>query len=476
MLKLSRLASIGLIAGAALSFSILAGALYLASTGQRQFAGPLAVSLYYVAPATAVVLLLAALKLPPVPRLRLFLSCLSVAASLYVLELVLNLSRATMRVESPMMTLSRLSDKRAYAEPLGRQLGRAIDSRSAREVLADFAGAGVDATPIITPSNHLFIRKPGGAITSAVAIDGTEVVPLSGVAGRLTLLCNESGEWIHYRADSHGFSNPEALWHQPIDVAALGDSFVHGYCVPPEKSFVALIRQRHPATLNLGVAGDGPLLMLATLQERLTALRPRTVLWFYFEGNDLLDLQTERQSAVLRSYLSAGFSQPLLSRQGDIDRAMRQVVPQLNARQDASRAARPWNAVKYSSLEFAKLTALRERIGIVTETDASTLRRSADLDGVNTEVFRDVLSTARARVESWGGRLIFVYLPDWERYAHYYSRGGAKRDTVLSLVRELDIPIVDLHPAFQRQPGPARAVSVPPRRPLHGGGSSCRGR
>ena len=77
---------------------------------------------------------------------------------------------------------------------------------------------------------------------------------------------------------------------------------MHGYCVPPEKSFVALIRQRHPATLNLGVAGDGPLLMLATLQEHLTALRPRTVLWFYFEGNDLLDLQTERQSAVLRSY------------------------------------------------------------------------------------------------------------------------------------------------------------------------------
>ena len=230
-------------------------------------------------------------------------------------------------------------------------------------MLADFAGAGVDATPIITPSNHLFIRKPGGAITSAVAIDGTEVVPLSGVAGRLTLLCNESGEWIHYRADSHGFSNPEALWHQPIDVAALGDSFVHGYCVPPEKSFVALIRQRHPATLNLGVAGDGPLLMLQRCRSISTALRPRTVLWFYFEGNDLLDLQTERQSAVLRSYLSAVFSQPLLSRQGDIDRAMLQVVPQLNARQDASRAARPWNAVKYSSLEFAKLTALESGSG-----------------------------------------------------------------------------------------------------------------
>ena len=82
MLKLSRLASIGLIAGAALSFSILAGAVYSRIHRSASFAAPLAVSLYYVAPATAVVLLLAALKLPPVPRLRLFLSCVSVAASL----------------------------------------------------------------------------------------------------------------------------------------------------------------------------------------------------------------------------------------------------------------------------------------------------------------------------------------------------------------------------------------------------------
>ena len=61
--------------------------------------------------------------------------------------------------------------------------------------------------------------------------------------------------------------------------------------MPADRTFVALIRQRHPATRNFGMAGDGPLLMLATLQEYVSPLKPRIVLWFYFEGNDLIDLQ-----------------------------------------------------------------------------------------------------------------------------------------------------------------------------------------
>jgi lysophospholipase L1-like esterase len=453
-LRLGRLAGVGLAGGAVVSFAILAAAVYLAFTGQRQFASPLAIFLYYVIPATTTVLLLAALKLPPVTRLRLLLSCLSVAAALYALELVVNVSGTRPLIESPMSTLNRARDKQAYAEALSKRVNRAIDPRSAREVLADFAAAGVDAVPIVTPSNHLFTKHPGGAITSAVSIDGTEVVPLAAVANRLTLLCNESGEWVHYRADGRGFNNPKGQWEQPIEIAALGDSFVQGYCVPPEKNFVALIRQRRPATLNLGVAGDGPLLMLATLQEHLSALRPKTVLWFYFEGNDLLDLQTERRNAVLRNYLNPGFGQPLLSRQDDIDRAMLQVVPQVNARQDSDKAARRWNTVKYSSLSFFKLTALRERIGIITETDAEILRAGADLDSTNTAVFRDVLTAARSRVDSWSGRLVFVYLPGWTRYAGSNSPGDAKREQVLSLVRELGIPLIDLHPAFQAQKDP----------------------
>ena len=83
-----------------------------------------------------------------------------------------------------------------------------------------------------------------------------------------------------------------------VSFSALG--VVFGIRLPFSVFFVALIRDRHPGTVNLGIGGNGPLMMLAGLKEYLAALRPRVVLWFYFEGNDVTkDLFRERRSALL---------------------------------------------------------------------------------------------------------------------------------------------------------------------------------
>ena len=80
-----------------------------------------------------------------------------------------------------------------------------------------------DANPIMTPSNHLFVSKPDGSITSAISLDGQEVIPLAGVSDKVTVLCNENGQWVHYRSDEHGFNNSNDVWHSPYpDIAALG--------------------------------------------------------------------------------------------------------------------------------------------------------------------------------------------------------------------------------------------------------------
>ena len=68
--------------------------------------------------------------------------------------------------------------------------------------------------------------------------------------------------------------------------------------------------------------GNGPLFELAQIKEYLPALKPKIVLWFYYEGNDLSNLKIEKQSALLRRYLEGGFTQNLLDRQADIDRVL----------------------------------------------------------------------------------------------------------------------------------------------------------
>ena len=203
-----------------------------------------------------------------------------------------------------------------------KALGIKFDRRSRSEVVYDLRSRGIDAVQSLFPQGLLKEQKDG-TTKSVISINGVEVLPLASIANKLTVLCNESGQFLTYQGDQHGFNNPQQVWHTPIDIVAVGDSFTHGYCVAPDSNFVSVIRQRYPGTLNLGIEGDGPLLMLATLKEYAAVVRPKVVLWFYFEGNDLQDLRNERTNPLLSRYLTMNdFTQDLFNRQAEIDRAL----------------------------------------------------------------------------------------------------------------------------------------------------------
>src|SRR5262245_34075770 len=308
-----RVANVGLACGCALAVLVFVYFFYWYSvTGQRQFTSPSYVVVFYVLPLTVAAALLAALRLQPIYKINLLMLLVASGMAFYAMELFLKWRASSLYGRAlPVMTVRALadsSDRQGYAAALENEWGTQVDLRAADDILDALRRTDPDAVPIITSSNHLFVTEPDGSITSAIEVDGHNVVPLGAVANRATVLCNESGQWVYYQSDRHGFNNPTEVWaSNPLEVAALGDSFAHGYCVPPAQNFVALIRQRHAATLNLGIAGNGPLLMLATLTEYLTSLKPRVVLWFYFEGNDLDNLHIENRSAALRGYLTDGY-------------------------------------------------------------------------------------------------------------------------------------------------------------------------
>jgi len=428
--------------------------LFASEAGRRDFDTWSTVLLYYITPAATATLCFLALWFKPLNRLRLLLLLLSVTVSLYVLEFALISgilpAGSSGQAVSPMNRLRESRNKASYAAQLMREFGVPIDSRSPSEALRDFQAQDSSAVPIVGPKNHLFEGQADGGMRSAVAVDGREVVPLGAISQRSTLLCNESGEWISYLSDRRGFNNPDEVWDNPrIEIAALGDSFPHGYCVPGDRNFVALIRRQHPATLNLGMAGDGPLFMLATLTEVAAPRTPRVVLWFYYEGNDLVDLQVERKNAVLLRYLDPGFSQPVLEHQHEIDQAILAQVPRLEAvvRREEEQLYR--NRWVYGTLDAVKLSSLRLRLGLVQGTDSDQRRVAADFETDNMTVFRDIMRQAKAKVDGWQGAMYFVYLPEWARYARYGSSGKDKRDAVLGIVREAGIPIIDLDERFR---------------------------
>lgn len=137
-----------------------------------------------------------------------------------------------------------------------------------------------------------------GTRKSVLTLDGTEVFPHGGMSNKVTAYCNESGTHEWYESDEHGFHNPKGVWSAAqIDVVAVGDSYTQGHCVASDTNFVALIRQRYPRTLNLGINGQGPLMTLATLRDYGLSLKPKIVLWFFYEGNDMTDLAEEKSPA-----------------------------------------------------------------------------------------------------------------------------------------------------------------------------------
>jgi hypothetical protein len=442
---------------------------YYGWTGQRQFSNLAGWALYYGLPATLAVLLFSCLRLKKDHKINIALFILSLAGSLYAAQLVLQVSSPALAPQRPIWVFDgeSRSEKQKKAARIEKEFGVRFDTRDRIEVIADLNKRGVDAVPAIIP--RMILSTPNdpieGRAKSVIKIRGEETLPLGGVANVTTVVCNETGQWITYKSDEHGFNNPEGGWRSgQIDIASVGDSFTQGYCLPREESFMGIVRREYPATLNLGMAADGPLYMLATIDEYLSTLKPRIVLWGYFEEDALRDLEIEKKSPLLMRYLIAGFSQKLVHRQSAVDQVLRSYLKKA-IKDKVERAETPkdsqWTA---KLLTFAKMGTLRKSLGMSV---GETSEEKASLEfvrGPDLNLFREILLKAKDRVHRWGGKLYFVYLPGWKRYAGGSDIGTQQRVHVLNLAKSLEIPIIDVHRAFAAQDVPLALF------PFHGAG------
>jgi hypothetical protein len=189
--------------------------------------------------------------------------------------------------------------------------------------------------------------------------------------------------------------------------------------------------------------GQGPLITFATLKEYAQPLKPKFVLWFFWEGNDMSDLNTERNSPLLRRYLESDFSQSFAQRQRDIDDTLASYIELEYATVPGKGIINTIRNAGHFLRGLFTLSDLRQQIGLVWRT-------SSNLDF---DVLHRVLKEARQLVEAWGGKLFFVYLPEHWRYANP-SYGDYLHNRVVLLVEDLDIPLIDVHRAFQVQPDP----------------------
>lgn len=416
-------------------------------------------SFRYLAFLVSAAMLIGAMRLPESVRINGVLVGLSTLVALYFAEVILAFSGSAIASLGAQAWLSfpqdanpKVAAERMKTLDTGDQK---FDARSRLEVIYDMRMRGINAYPDVFPM-VLFEPASRETIKSIFVKNHEEFLPVAGMSMTTTVFCNESGEYVVYESDEHGFHNPRGMWAIPsADIVALGDSYTHGVCVPTDKGFVATIRSQHPRTINLGVNGHGPLTSLATLKEYGATLKPKLVLWFYYEGNDLRDLDGwEKNSLLLKRYVEGSFSQHLFDRQGEIDQALKAYIDEEMAKAKAQISLE--KILKLQHLRQA-LEAFRERRqteqGLPAEL-VEHLRRSGEPAAPeDLQLFERILAEARDTAGSWGGRVIFVYLPTWERY-RIPELASKDRDHVLGIARRLNLHLVDIHTSFSAYPDP----------------------
>ena len=312
------------------------------------------------------------------------------------------------------------------------------DRRTIRQVVTDLRGqSDPRAVPIIYPS--YLITRSDLFTNYELQVDGTAVLPLSGISNRQTVLCNESGFWAKYVSDQFGFRNPPDAWKSPPLIGVVGDSFSHGNCVNDGEDWVARIRNIYPGTINLGMGGNGALFELASLKEFLTPIRPRVVIWEFLEANEMR-IPPELDIPLLQRYLrEPGFRQGLMERQSGIDKLLEGIVDRALSKPDLTP-----QPPGFPLMNTLKLSRLRQTLG---------MRGTAQ--NPNLIPLRDALREGKRAVGAWGGRLYFMYLPTAlgvtsVRPPSWY----ATRDEVLAIAREEGLEVIDLYPEFHAHPDP----------------------
>ncbi len=94
------------------------------------------------------------------------------------------------------------------------------------------------------------------------------------------------------------------------DVAVVGDSFVESDLTMTQDLFTSVLaREQQTKVANFGQLWYGPQQIAVALERYALAVKPRTIFWFHFEGNDLSDYHRyEATKPVLAQIESANRS------------------------------------------------------------------------------------------------------------------------------------------------------------------------
>jgi len=311
--------------------------------------------------------------------------------------------------------------------------GKKFDKRNTLEIYEDLKKINSKITLTVPPEYYL--KKEKG------------IYPLSGISNSETIYCNENGYHSIYKSDRYGFNNPDKEWdNEIINYLIVGDSFLHGACVNRPNDISSVLRKlSNKSVLNLGYGGNGPLTEYATLREYFTP-NVKNVLWIYYEGNDLINLNIELSNKILKNYIAnKNFSQNLKEKQSEIDELANKVL-ETEKKKEKVKLKKKRNT---TIIKFIKLFHLRYSF--------KTKKIQYNQPKPQPE-FKKILSLAKELASKNNSKFFFIYLPE---HTHINPKYDDKNyHLVKGIVNDLSIPFIDIYDqVFKKEIDPYKVFS-----------------
>ena len=188
--------------------------------------------------------------------------------------------------------------------------------------------------------------------------------------------------------------------------------------------------------INLGYNGNGPLLQYATLREYLPYIKTDKVIFFYYEGNDIVNLKEELKNDLLKKYLlDQTFHQNLYNKQIKVNKTFKDYF------ENKIKILQNLDKNKIQKIkDFIKLKKLRT---ITIETVSLIYSKSTKPPEDLPSEFKQIIKLAKDLSYQNGSEFYFVYLPTYYRYVITdYDNNYLK---VKKIIEELNIKFIDLH-------------------------------
>ena len=363
-------------------------------------------------------------------KIYIFVIVLSLVFSLYLLEGIIRI----FKFEQLFYLKHNNIDKKI--EIYEKTSKKKYDRRSIHQVYEDLIKKNDKAFVKVSP--YIFLNKK------------KDIFPLSSKSLSKTIYKNENGYFKIYNSDRYGFNNPDQIWDKSQnDIVLIGDSFIHGCCVKEEEEIAAYLRAHTNRNIvNLGFSSNGPLISYAALREYLPKSTSH-IFWFFYEGNDIEDLEKEIQNKILNNYLlDKSYSQNLKNNQKNIDILVNNEFEKSLASVRGLKLKE--KEVLYNFFDYIKIYKLRN---IIKTSLKSTITLSKKNIIINYENIEKILKEIKRLSLQNEIQLTLVYLPEFKRYISKYD--DAKYKKIKQLSKNNNINFIDINKlVFEKENDP----------------------